>query len=97
MRLITSLFTTQGRFLVLRGVYTNKYSSVHFRFRCVHSKITQIDIFEQELSKLNFQNYQKFNEINEAYNDFIQKPLSVIDKFTPINKKASKAKLSGMV
>ena len=47
MCLIISLFTTQGRFLVLRGVYRNEYSSVH-------SKITQIDIFEQELSKLNF-------------------------------------------
>ena len=90
MCLIISLFAAQGSFLGLRGVYRNKYSSVH-------SNITQINTFEQELSILNFQNYQNFNEINEAYNDFIQKPLSVIDKFTPINKKASKAKLSGMV
>ena len=39
-----------------------------------------VDLFEQELSKLNFQNYQNYNEINEAYNDFIQKIMSVIDK-----------------
>ena len=46
-----------------------------------------VDLFEQELSKLNFPNYQNYNEINEAYNDFIQKIMSVIDKFAPINQR----------
>ena len=32
-----------------------------------------VDLFGQELSKLNFPIYQNYNEINEAYNDFIQK------------------------
>ena len=32
-----------------------------------------VDLFEQELSKLNFPNYQNYNEINEAYNDIVQK------------------------
>ena len=40
-----------------------------------------VDLFEQELSKLNFPNYQNYNQINEAYIDFIQKIMSVIDKF----------------
>ena len=55
-----------------------------------------VDLFEQELSKLNFPNYQDHNEINEAYNDFIQKIVSVIDEVAPINKKAGKAKPSGI-
>ena len=28
-----------------------------------------VNLFEQELSKSNFPNYQNYNEINEAYND----------------------------
>ena len=48
------------------------------------------DLFEQELSKLNFPNYQNYNEINEAYNDFIQKIMSVIDKVAPIKERQVK-------
>ena len=43
-----------------------------------------VDLFEQELSKLNFTNYQNFNEVNEAYHDFIQKIMIVIEKVPPI-------------
>ena len=46
-----------------------------------------VDLSEQELSKLNFLNYQNYNEINEAYNDFIQKIVSVIDRVAPIKGK----------
>ena len=49
-----------------------------------------VDLFEQELSKLNFPNYQNYNEINEAYNDFIQKITSVIDKVAPIKERRVK-------
>ena len=49
-----------------------------------------VDLFEQELSKLNFPNYQNYNEINEAYNDFIQKIMSVIDKVAPIKERRVK-------
>ena len=55
-----------------------------------------VDLFEQELSKLNFPNYQKYNEINEACNDLIQKIMIVIDKVAPI-KKAGETKLSGLM
>ena len=41
------------------------------------------DLFEQELSKLNFPNYQNYNDINKAYNDFLEKIMNVIDKVTP--------------
>ena len=46
-----------------------------------------VDLFEQELSKLNFPNYQNFNDINEAYNDFIQKIMNVIDKVAPLKER----------
>ena len=49
-----------------------------------------VDLFEQEWSKLNFPNYQNYNEINEAYNDFIQKIMSVIDKVVPIKERRFK-------
>ena len=44
------------------------------------------DLFEQELSISNFPNYQNYNDINETYNDFIQKIMSVIDKVAPIKE-----------
>ena len=49
-----------------------------------------VDLFEQELSKLNFINYQNFNEINEAYHDFIRKIMSVIEKVPPIKERQVK-------
>ena len=50
----------------------------------------KVDLFEQELSKLNFPSYQNYNEINEAYNDFIQKIMSVIDRVAPIKERRVK-------
>ena len=38
-------------------------------------------------NNLNFPNYQNYNKINEAYNDFIQKTMSVIDKVQPIKER----------
>ena len=46
-----------------------------------------VNLFEPELSQLNFPNYQNDNEINEAYNDCIHKIMSVIDKVTPIKER----------
>ena len=48
------------------------------------------DLFEQELSRLNFPNYRNFNDINEAYNDFIQKIMNVIDKVAPLKERRVK-------
>ena len=49
-----------------------------------------VDLFQQELSKLNFPIYQNFNDINEAYNDFIQKIMNVIDKVAPLKERRVK-------
>ena len=48
------------------------------------------DLFEQEWSKLNSPNYQNFNDINEAHNDFIQKIMNFIDKVTPLKERQVK-------
>ena len=54
-----------------------------------------VDLFEQELSKLNFRSHQNYNEINEAYNDFIQKIMSVTDKVVAINERLVKQNYQG--
>ena len=59
-------------------------SDKQIQFRSFKNYI--VDLFEQELSKLNFTNYQNFNEVNEAYHDFIQKIMSVIEKVPPIKE-----------
>ena len=43
-----------------------------------------VDLFEQKLSKLNYQNH---NDNKEAYNDFIHKTMAVIDKVTPAKER----------
>ena len=48
------------------------------------------DVFEQELSRLNFPNYRNFSDINEAYNDFVQKIMNVIDKVAPLKERRVK-------
>ena len=45
-----------------------------------------VDLFVQELPKLNFPNYQNYNE----YNDIIQKVTSVIDKVAAIKERRIK-------
>ena len=67
-------------------------SHKHIKFRSQHYKV---DFFKEELSKLDFPNYQNYNAINEAYNNFIQKIMSVIDKVAPIKDRW--IKLSGVV
>ena len=46
-----------------------------------------VDLFEQELLKLNFPNYQNYNKINETDINFIQKIMSVIDKVAPTTER----------
>ena len=69
---------------------------IHKQIKFRSLKYYTVDLFEQEPSKLNFPSYQNYNVINEAYNDFIQKIMGVIDKVAPI-KKVGKTKTPGMV
>lgn len=45
-----------------------------------------VDSYEQYLEKLDFSNYQNYNDISEVYNNFIKKIMSVTDKVTPVKK-----------
>ena len=65
-------------------------SSLHIQIQFRSFKHYKVDLFEQDLSKLNFPNYQNYNEIDEAYNDFLQKIISVIDKVAPIKERRVK-------
>ena len=43
-------------------------------------------MYLEELNKINFPDYSKFTEINDAYSDFIGKVSSAIDKIVPIKE-----------
>ena len=59
---------------------------LHKQIKFCSFKHHTVDLFEQELSELNFTRYHHYNSFNEAYNDFIQKIMNVIDKITPMKK-----------
>ena len=87
--LMNSFFTSKFRYgLVVWKFHGRTMSNKNNCLRGVHinKELYTVDLFEQELSKLNFPNYQNYNEINEAYNDFIQKITSVIGKVAPIKE-----------
>ena len=50
----------------------------------------KVILFEQELSKSNFPNYQNYNEIIQAYNEFIQKIIRKINKVNPTSERRVK-------
>ena len=43
-----------------------------------------------KINTAHFPNYQNYNEINEIYNHFIQKVISVIDKVAPTKERRVK-------
>ena len=62
----------------------------HKQIKFRSSKHYAVDLFEQELSKLGFPSYQNYNEINKAYNDFIQKIIGVINKVSHMKERRVK-------
>jgi len=55
------------------------------------------DAFLEALGDVNFPDYSQFNEVNEAYDDFINKTKQVIDEIAPVKKNSSKRQLPGLV
>ena len=70
----------------ISGIKRGSHKQIQFR----SFKHYTVDLFEQKLSKLNFSNYQNYNQINEAYNKFIDKVRSGTDKVAPMNEKRVK-------
>ena len=48
------------------------------------------EVFEEFLRKLNFPNYELFDDIDKAYENFFQKVMAVIDNLTPSKNKRIK-------
>ena len=49
-----------------------------------------IDGYEKALVNVNFSEYKKFDDVNYAYSNFIQKLMEVIDKIVPVKSKRIK-------
>ena len=42
-----------------------------------------METFERELKNIAFSNYEKFNDVNSAYNDLVNKITQVINNLAP--------------
>ena len=62
------------------------HKQIKFRF----FKNYTIDGYEKALVEINFPEYKSFNNVNDAYSNFIQKLMEVIDKVAPVKNKTIK-------
>ena len=71
--------------------YTRKISRIkrgtHLKIRCHSLKNYSTDIYEEALGRVDFPNYINFENINDAYSNFIQKVMGVIDLVAPIKSR----------
>ena len=65
---------------------TASHKQISFRSLKNYSAVT----YEETLKKVKFPNYENFININEAYSNFIQKLISVIDEIAPFKTKRVK-------
>ena len=67
--------------------YTRKISRIkrgkHKEIRYRSFKNYSADIYEEALGRVDFPNYLHFENINDAYSNFIQKVMGVIDLVAP--------------
>ena len=61
----------------------------HITF-CSFKKYT-VDAYKDALKKVNFPDYELFNDVNEAYSNFFQKIRIVVDSIAPFKTKRAKA------
>ena len=57
---------------------------------CSFKKYT-VDAYKDAPKKVNFPNYELFNDVNEAYSNFFQKIRIVLDSIAPFKTKRVKA------
>ena len=67
-------------------IKTGVYKQIKFR----SFKNYTIDGYEKSLVKINFPEYKSFDNVNDAYSNFIQKLMEVIDKVAPVKNKRIK-------
>ena len=61
-------------------------SGTHKHIKLCLFKYYSIDLFKESLTKIDFLNFQTFNDATEAYDDFIQKIMGALDKVTLLKK-----------
>ena len=61
---------------------SDKHNSIKIR----SMKNYSAELFLEELSKVTFPDYSTFQCVNNAYSDFVDKLMSVIDKIAPLKE-----------
>ena len=73
---------------------TRKFTRIkrggHKQITYLSFKNHTIDGYEKVLVEINFPEYKKFGNVNDAYSNFIQKLMEVIDKVAPVKSKRIK-------
>ena len=69
-----------------RKIFRTK-KGTHKEIRCRSLKNYSADIYEEALGRVDFPNYNNFENINDAYSNFIQKVMGVIDLVAPIKSR----------
>ena len=60
---------------------------MHKPIRCRSLKNYSAVIYEETLGKVDFPNHHNFDNIDDAYSNFIQKVMGVIDLVAPIKRR----------
>ena len=72
-------------------------SNTHKYIRTRSLKNYSQSSYLEKLNEIDFPNYSKFKDINDAYSDFIGKVTSVIDQMAPMKEIRVKKQLTGLV
>ena len=70
-------------------------TGMHKQIRCHLLKNYSADIYEEALGRADFPNYNNFENINDAYSNFIRKVMGVIDLVAPIKSRRIKQNSQG--
>ena len=81
-QLIEIIYCTRKISRIKRGTHKQ------IRYRSLENYST--DIYEEALGRVDFPNYHNFENINDAYSNFIQKVMGVIDLVAPIKSRRIK-------
>ena len=73
-----------------RKIFRIKTVGAHKHLNFHSLKHYTADYYKEALKQIDFPNYEHFGDVNEAYSNFFQKLMTVIDKITPYKSKRVK-------
>ena len=73
-----------------RKISRVKTGGMHKKNKFRSLKNYAIDAYKNALKKINFPNYEYFEDVNRAYSDFFQKLMTVIDNVAPCKTKSQR-------